>query len=173
MSLHIIIDGYNLIRQSTALSDLDRQDIQLGREALLNMLAAYKKIKRHKITVVFDGTNAPFLSRRINKIKGVEIRFSRIGELADTVIKRMAATEREKALVVSSDLEIVNAVASQGASTISSPMFEEKLAMAEYMSAKGVDRENKGGWIPTTKKKGPSRRLSKRERKNRLKIKKL
>jgi predicted RNA-binding protein with PIN domain len=173
MSLHIIIDGYNLIRQSPTLSDIDRQDIQLGREALLNMLAAYKKIKRHKITVVFDGTNAPFLSQRRDKIKGVEIRFSRIGESADTVIKKMAVTEREKALVVTSDMEIVNAVASQGASTISSPMFEEKIAMAEYMSAKGVDSENEGGWIPTTKKKGPSRRLSKRERKNRVKIKKL
>ena len=173
MSLHIIIDGYNLIRQSATLSDLDRQDIQLGREALLNMLAAYKKIKRHKITVVFDGTNAPFISQLRDKIKGIEIKFSRIGELADTVIKRMALTEREKALVVSSDMEIVNAVASQGASTISSPMFEEKIAMAEYMSAKGIDSENEGGWIPTTKKKGPSKRLSKIKRKNRLKIKKL
>lgn len=52
-------------------------------------------------------------------------------------------------------------------------MIEEKIAMAEYMSAKGIDGEDKGGWIPTTKKKGPSRRLSKRERKSRLKIKKL
>ncbi len=173
MSLHIIIDGYNLIRQSTTLSDLDGQDIQLGREALLNMLAAYKKIKHHKITVVFDGTNAPFLSQHRDKIKGVDIKFSRIGESADTVIKKMAAKEREKALVVSSDLEIVNAVTSQGASTISSPMFEEKIAMAEYISVKGVDRENKGGWIPTTKKKGPSKRLSKIKRKNRLKTKKL
>ncbi|MDL1968101.1 MAG: NYN domain-containing protein [Deltaproteobacteria bacterium] len=173
MSLHIIIDGYNLIRQSTILSDLDSQGIQLGREALLNMLATYKKIKRHKITVVFDGTNAPFFSQRRDKIKGIDIRFSRIGESADTVIKKMAVTEREKALVVSSDLEIVNAVASQGASTISSHMFETKIAMAEYMSEKGVDRENKGGWIPTTKKKGPRKRLSKIKRKNRLKIKKL
>ncbi|MBU4258375.1 MAG: NYN domain-containing protein, partial [Proteobacteria bacterium] len=49
MSLHIIIDGYNLIRQSNTLSNLDGQDIQLGREALLKMLAEYKKIKHHKI----------------------------------------------------------------------------------------------------------------------------
>lgn len=173
MSIHIIIDGYNLIRQSNTLSNLDGQDIQLGREALLKMLAEYKKIKHHKITVVFDGTNAPFLSQLRDKIKGVEIRFSRAGESADAVIKKMAAKEREKALVVSSDLEIVNAVASQGASTISSPMFEEKITMAEYMSAKGVDRENKDGWIPTTKKKGPRKRLSKINRKSRLKIKKL
>ena len=173
MSLHIIIDGYNLIRQSTVLSDLDSQNIQLGREALLNMLAAYKKIKRHKITVIFDGTNASFFSQRRDIIKGVNVRFSSTGESADTVIKRMALTEREKALVVSSDMEIVNEVASQGASTISSSMFEEKIAMAKYIAEKGVEIEDEGGWIPTTKKKGPSRRLSKRKRKNRLKIKKL
>ncbi len=173
MSIHIIIDGYNLIRQSTTLSDLDRQDIQLGREALLNMLAAYKKIKRHRITVVFDGTNAHFSSQCKDKIKGIEIRFSRAGESADTVIKKMAAKEKEKALVVSSDMGIVNAVVSHGAATINSQMFEEKIAMAEYMSAKGLDRKDKGGWIPTTKKKGPRRRLSKIKRKSRLKINKL
>jgi len=173
MAIHIIIDGYNLIRQSKTLSNLDRQDIQLGRKFLLKMLAEYKKIKRHKITVVFDGTNAHFSSPFKDKIKGIDIRFSRIGESADTVIKKMAAKEREKALVVSSDLEIVNAVVSHGTATINSPMFEEKIAMAEYMSAKGFDRKNKEGWIPTTKKKGPSKRLSKRKRKSRLKINKL
>jgi len=59
LSIHIIIDGYNLIRQSNSLSILDMQDIQLGREALVDMLAAYKKVKPHRITVVFDGTTAP------------------------------------------------------------------------------------------------------------------
>ncbi|MEN8246931.1 MAG: NYN domain-containing protein [Thermodesulfobacteriota bacterium] len=58
MAVHIIIDGYNLIRQSPELSYLDRQDLQQGREALLGMLAAYKKIKHHQITVVFDGIDA-------------------------------------------------------------------------------------------------------------------
>ena len=55
--------------QSSSLSALDRQDIQLGREALLHTLSAYKKIKRHMITVVFDGTNAPasFPAQRSSK----------------------------------------------------------------------------------------------------------
>ncbi len=173
MSLHIIIDGYNLIRQSYTLSSLDRQDIQLGREALIDNLAAYKMIKHHKITVVFDGTSAPSFSQHRDNIKGIEIRYSRNGELADTVIKRMAAREREKALVVSSDLDVVNYAQSHGAATISSPLFEEKIAMAAYMDTKGVDSKNEGGWIPTTKKKGPSRRLSKKDRRSRIKIRKL
>ena len=59
MAIHIIIDGYNLIRQSPTLSRLDRQDIASGREALVARLAAYRKLKPHRITVVFDGAQAP------------------------------------------------------------------------------------------------------------------
>ncbi len=173
MSIHIIIDGYNLIRQSDSLNTLDRRDIQLGRKSLLDTLAAYKRIKRHRITVVFDGTNAPPFSQRKDQIKGIEIKFSRSGESADAVIKRMAAREREKALVVSSDLDVVNFATSRGAATISSPAFEEKIAMSADMDTKGIENEDDGGWIPTTKKKGPSRRLSKKKRRDRVKIRKL
>ena len=173
MSIHIIIDGYNLIRQSNRLSVIDRRDIQSGREALLDTLAEYRKIKKHKITVVFDGTNAPSFSRRVEKVNGVKILFSRKGELADTVIKRMAATEREKALIVSSDLDIVNYAESQGAATISSPKFEGKVTMAVYIDTNGSVMEDKGGWVPTTRKKGPKRRLSKKKRRSRVKISKL
>jgi len=173
MSIHIIIDGYNLIRRSSSLITLDHQDIQLGREALLNTLSSYKRIKHHMITVVFDGTHAPPLSQHKDRVNGIKIKFSRSGETADNVIKRMAAREREKALVVSSDLNIVNFAASKGAATISSPAFEEKITMAVYMDTKKDEDQNQEGWVPTTKKKGPSRRLSKRRRRNRVKIKKL
>jgi len=165
MSIHIIIDGYNLIRQSNVFSQLDRQDMQRGREALIDTLAAYKKIKGHIITVVFDGANAPPFSQSRNQIKGVKIKFSRSGESADDIIKRMAAKEREKALVVSSDLDIINFASFRGCATITSLRFEEKIAMAAHMDTMGIDGENDSGWIPTTKKKGPRRRLSKKKTK--------
>jgi hypothetical protein len=85
----------------------------------------------------------------------------------------MANHEREKALVVSSDMDIVNFAAAKGAATISSSNFEEKITMAVYMDTKGVEREDEVGWVPTTKKKGPRKRLSKRKRRNRIKIRKL
>ena len=173
MSIHIIIDGYNLIRQSNTLSMIDRQDIQLGREALLEKLIAYRKVKPHMITVVFDGTNAPPFSQRKNRARGITIKFSRSGEVADAVIKRMVNREKEKALVVTSDLDIVNFAAARGAATISSAEFEEKISQALYMTIKGVESQEEAGWVPTTKKKGPSKRLSKRKRRNRTKVRKL
>ena len=156
MSIHIIIDGYNLIRQSDSLYTFDSRDIQLGRKSLLDTLAAYKRIKRHKITVVFDGANAPSFSQRKDQIKGIEIKFSRSGESADTVIKRMVAREREKALVVSSDLDVVNFATSKGAATISSHAFEEKIAMSAHETQRGLRMKMATAGFPRQKRKGPA-----------------
>ena len=173
MSIHIIIDGYNLIRQSTALSNLDQQDIMLGREALVDMLAAYRKIKHHRITVVFDGRNSPVFSPQRNRQRGIAMRFSRSGESADEVIKRMANRDREKALVVSSDREVAASAASCGAATISAQAFETKIEMAAHLDSPISEAEDYAGWAPTTKKKGPARRLPKKQRRNSMKIKKI
>jgi uncharacterized protein len=174
MALHIIIDGYNLIRQSNALSCLDQQDIQMGREALINSLASYKRIKGHRITVVFDGTDAEVFSQTRDQIKGIDIRFSRTGEQADAVIKRLAAQFGEKALVVTSDRDVADFAALKGATPISSPEFEERLMMAAYLEIKGADDiQEDSGWNPTTRKKGPQRRLSKKDRRRKVKLRKL
>ena len=155
------------------LSVLELEDIQLGRQALVDMLAAYKKMKAHRITVVFDGTRAPRFSEPRNRQKGITIIFSRNGESADAVIKKMADREKQKALVVSSDLDIVRSAASSGAATISALDFESKLTMAAHTEEMGPGKDDHNGWKPTTKKKGPRRRLSKRQRRNRAKLRKL
>ena len=173
MSIHIIIDGYNLIRQSKSLSILDLQDIQLGREALVDRLAAYKKVKSHRITVVFDGSDAPPFSQRRHRHKGISILFSHAGESADAVIEKMARREKQKALVVTSDQDIVQSAASNGAATVSADVFENKLTMSMEMDGMEIDGNDYDGWKPGTKKKGPSRRLSKKKRKNIAKIRKL
>jgi predicted RNA-binding protein with PIN domain len=174
MAVHIIIDGYNLIRQSAELSRLDRRDLQAGREALLDMLAAYKKIKRYHITVVFDGTDDYSPYRQRDQSKGIRVLFSRQGETADAVIKRMAAKEREGVLVVSSDRDVAGFAASRRAATISSPDFLDKLSLAAWSEEKGIHPDDEmTGWNPTTRKKGPSRRLSKKERRNIERTKKL
>ena len=174
MALHIIIDGYNLIKNSPTLSALDRQDLQLGREALIDLLANYKKVKPHKITVVFDGAGSVDATSSRDRIKGIQVIFSRHGQSADSVIKNMAAREREKALVVSSDRDVVLTASSYQSATIPAAQFEARLSLAAQVDGAGVPTDEEGaGWIPTTRKKGPSRRLSKRKRRNRMKVNKL
>jgi predicted RNA-binding protein with PIN domain len=174
MAIHIIIDGYNLIRQSPELAALDRQDLEWGRDALIGLLAAYKKMKAHRITVVFDGTNEPSIYGSRDQSKGIAIRYSHGGETADEVIRRMARREGSKALVVSSDREVMTAAEAAGATVMGSSEFEDKISMAHYMVLKGGEEpDTSSGWVPTTRKKGPSRRLSKKKRRAQARLKKL
>jgi len=172
MAVHIIIDGYNLIRNSASLNQLDRQDIQLGREALVDWLAAYKRIKPHRITVVFDGTGAPGFSPARDHVKGIRVRFSRSGETADAVIQRMAAREGERALVVSSDRSVAQLATASRAAVIAAPEFEQRLLLGEADGGEQSDPDSPG-WQPTTRKKGPRKRLPKRKRRNRSKLRKI
>ena len=174
MSLHIIIDGYNVIRQSKQMRILDLRDMQEGRETLQDMLVEYRKKKGHRITIVFDGTNAISSDTRRQRFRGIDILFSRHGETADTVIKRMAVREKERALVVSSDRDIVSFVRSVGSATIGSRAFEDQIFQARYFGETGgMEDSPDTGWVPTTRKKGPSRRLPKKKRRNRGKTVKL
>ena len=174
MGMHIVIDGYNLIRQSPRFSAIDRLDLQRGREALVQALSAYKKVRSHVITVVFDGVGATTGMPRREVYQGIKVHYSRPGETADDVIKRMAKRERDKLLIVSSDGDIVRYAESMGAATIGSAQFEDRLMMAQYMDLKGAREPSESdGWQPTTRKKGPSRRLPKRLRKRNKKLSKL
>jgi predicted RNA-binding protein with PIN domain len=174
MPIHIVIDGYNLIRQSRSFQRYEQQSLEDGRHALLDTLAAYKRLKKHPITVVFDGAEVFVTGEQRDRWKGIDVVFSRRGESADRVIKKMAAREGERAVVVTSDRAIASYAAQQGSAIIASVDFERKMTLATHMDADPFDFAEEGpGWMPGTKKKGPARRRSKRERKRRVKMKKL
>jgi len=173
MAIHIIIDGYNLIRQSPALMAAEQKGLQEGRSALVAKLAAYRRLRGYPITVVFDGANAPANAARKSRVQGIDICFSPPGTTADTVIKQMAARERAKALVVSSDNAVAGYAESQGAAAVSAQAFESKLALAQGAAAVEEEPNDTTGWKPTTRKKGPARRLSKAQRRRSHKMEKL
>lgn len=180
MALHVLIDGYNLIRQSPELSLLDARDIQDGRNALLTYLAKYKKVKGHKITVVFDGWKGSGTYRESKEIiKGINVIFSPLGVEADDIIKRLARKNRERAVVVSSDRDITDFAETQQATSMSSQDFLNKLHWAMYSAEKGGNAFQESNNYRSsatgkgTKKKGPAKRKPKKARRGSRKINKL
>lgn len=176
MAVHIIIDGYNLIRRSPALSKLDQIDLQKGRDELIKRLASYRKVKKHKITVVFDGYREGSIKQERTKDKGIEIIFSKKGEQADLVIKRIAEVKKEQILVVTSDNEVTNFSKRRGAAIVSSEEFEMRMDMAVFSDDRDFDDEPcNEPFVEAihTKKKGPAKRLKKSQRRSNTRIKKL
>jgi len=173
MPPRIIIDGYNLIRQSPDLRQYDCEDIARGREKLIAMLSSYRAIKPSPMTVVFDGWEAGELSERHFREKGIDVIYSRRGEKADEVIKRLVSQSRDALIVVTSDSEIAHFCRGRRGEVIPSPLFEEKVAFAGYAAQKGC-LENEETLPPrSTRKKGPAKKLPKAKRRQMERLKKL
>ena len=161
----LLIDGYNFIKQSPDLRKLEQVELQKAREGLVERLARYKRVKGHLITVVFDGWQAGKTAGHRERSRGIEVVFSRVGEKADDVLKRLAAEKKGGALVVTSDRDVASFAEKKGAGVMSVSDFAGKMEMAEFYDLKGGAEEEASPDRPVAPdKKGPSRRLSKSRR---------
>ena len=106
MTIHILIDGYNLIRNYPPLSRVEKADFSQGREKLLEWLSLYRRKIPNPITVVFDGGKGEALAEGSDIYKGIKILYSSQGLTADDIIKRLAKKDGGKILVVTSDQEL-------------------------------------------------------------------
>ena len=176
MNENIIIDGYNLIRQSGPLLLHENRDLESGRNKLIDMLYNYKRSKSLKIAVVFDGWDSGRLSQQSYMEKGIRVIFSKTGQKADDVIKKIARESGKELIIVTSDNDIKDFANKTGNVVISSPEFFEKMEMAKYFNMKGMDdadEDSYGDSKISTQKKGNPKKLPKSERKRNRKMKKL
>ncbi|MBI5642093.1 MAG: NYN domain-containing protein [Deltaproteobacteria bacterium] len=169
MALRLVIDGYNL------LGVLPREekfgDMETKRDGLIESLSIYKRLRKVKITVVFDGTRSKRLTRQREVKSGIEVVFSKDGEEADRVIKDLASSAGSGLTIVTSDRDISNLAKAKGAVVIDSNEFLGLLDAALYEDLKGVDPE--GEDEGSARKKGASRKQKKADRKKAQRIKKL
>jgi predicted RNA-binding protein with PIN domain len=167
--MHLIIDGYNLLHVNRSLINLNSVQLQWERERLIDRLSTYQKLKPRGITVVFDGWQEGWSTETREKKKGIEVIFSKLGEKADEVIKRLAKEKGSGAIVITSDRDIARFAQKMDIAVIPSEEFQEKLEEGSSdMFEENPEEEERG-----MKKKGPSRRLSKKEKRVRAVSKKL
>jgi hypothetical protein len=106
--------------------------------------------------------------------KGIGVIFSKAGEKADDVLKRLAAEKKGGILIVTSDQEVASFAEKKGANVVSVAGFADKMEMAQFYALKGSREEESSANRPVApEKKGPSRRLSKSRRRVLTSAKKL
>jgi predicted RNA-binding protein with PIN domain len=151
----IIIDGYNLI-------GIYHKDLEKQRNLLIEILIEYRKKKGHNITVVFDGWKTGGLQENQSVIGGVKVIYSRLGEKADSVIKRIISSERQEWIVVTSDRDIEAYAWTSGSVAISSEDFMNALERKHLEKAALYEDEEEEYAKPS--RKGNPRKPSKKER---------
>lgn len=117
---YILIDGYNLI-------GISHQDFEKARNGLIKDLQQYAALKKHIITIVFDGWKSGQKDQSRIRAGHVTTIFTRLGENADTVIKKMLLPGAKPWIVVSSDREISDHAFRKGFAAVHSEEFEFKL----------------------------------------------
>ncbi|MGH7231064.1 MAG: NYN domain-containing protein [Nitrospiraceae bacterium] len=166
MSVHLIIDGYNLLG-TQGQADLGSE----ARENLLRDLMAYRQRKGHPITVVFDGWRQSLGTERHEHRAGVHVVYTKKGERADQVIQRLAMEYGHDCAVVSSDREVADFARAHEAFVLGAAEFESRLRAegkgaarsAAVPSRKGSDEDDRPHFRP--EKKGNPRKLPKAIRK--------
>ncbi|SCE89554.1 Predicted RNA-binding protein containing a PIN domain [Micromonospora viridifaciens] len=107
---HLVVDGYNVTKRGFGEMSLEQQ-----RKRLISGLGGIAAQTGDEITVVFDG------AERIHGLpptpRGVRVLFSRKGETADELIRRLVRAEPpgRPVVVVSSDREVADGVRRHGA----------------------------------------------------------
>ncbi len=168
--MHLIIDGYNLLHVGRSRIPRTSLELQGERDRLIDQLSSYRNARGWEITAVFDGWLGGWSTEKRERKKGIEVIFSRLGEKADEVIKRLVQARGSGVTVVTSDRDISRYAERMAVPVIPSEQFKEKMerVFAGHGEEREADDEERG-----MKKKGPSRRLSKRERRRRETLKKL
>ncbi len=159
---HFIIDGYNLMKNDPELAMFIRNGLEFAREGLIKRVEMAAGLKQARsITIVFDGNkNGQAVETRQRRGRIVII-FSKLGETADDIIKRLVAehTTPAEVKVITRDWELKDAARQAGQtsgvikrrpSQIKPPVREE---------------DDSDGWGGSTKKKGPGKRNPKNSRK--------
>lgn len=176
MARVILVDGYNVIG-SEGRFRRDRAILERERGDLVRRLSDYRSRLEEptEILLVFDGFASDWDRSLSGTRGGVTVLFSEEEGTADAVLIRMAQRYRDKAIVVSSDREVLEHSGKAGARTIGAREFMQRVGIrtvpktAAPSFAPSMKEESDESDAPpkTSRKRGNPRRLSKKERSRR------
>lgn len=139
---------------------------------LIESLIEYRNKKKHNITVVFDGWKTGGALENQSIIGGIKVIYSRLGEKADYVIKRIISSERSGWVVVTSDRDIAARAWSSGSVPISSEDFLSIIKKEQTEESVFYEEDSEEEYVETSRKGNP-KKLSKKEKAIRQTLNKL
>ena len=165
---NILIDGYNLI-------GIAHINLEQARQDLIQRLCQYVNIKKHALTVVFDGWKDGQEVETKQRVGNITVIYSSLGEKADFVIKKVLSAHSQFWIVVSSDREIYDFAEKNHFIALKAEEFETRLNAACHAKEEDIVE---GRWeedldLTPAGKKGNPRKLSQKKKRKAEALKKL
>lgn len=131
---YLLVDGYNIIFSWKDLAETARENLDLARTRLINLMCNYQGFKRCNLILVFDAYKVK-VAREIEQYGNVTVVYTKHAETADNFIERTAhkLSKENRVRVATSDGTEQVIILGQGAFRVSAREF--KLEVDEVMEA--------------------------------------
>ena len=87
---YLLVDGYNIIFGWEELNKLAKENLELARTRLINILCNYQGFRRCELILVFDAYRVKGNHREIEKEHGITVVYTKEAETADMFIEKTA-----------------------------------------------------------------------------------
>lgn len=123
----ILVDGYNVIKNNAMFQAMEIKNFSHARALLIKQLHNKFRFTSHQVIVVFDGDgNYEDISHQDH----IRVIYSRYDQIADDVIKRLAAEAKvagRAVLMYSDDMDVREGVSKHGGTPLSTRDLTQKL----------------------------------------------
>ncbi len=125
---YLLVDGYNIIFAWDELKKLAKDNLDLARNSLINILCNYQGFRQCNLILVFDAYKVKGNHREIEKIGGVDVVYTKEAETADMYIEKVAhklGKDHRVRVATSDNVEQLIIMGSGGIRVSASEFYEE------------------------------------------------
>jgi hypothetical protein len=126
---YLFVDGYNIINSWEKLRSLSEVSLEMAREELIEVMAEYQYYSGIKVIIVFDGHLVKGNGGESNRIKEVDVIYTKEYETADQYIERALDEigRIKKVTVATSDWMEQQVILGRGGTRISARELEMEI----------------------------------------------
>lgn len=142
---YLVVDGYNIINYWEPLKKLKDYRLEDARDALVDLMQGYGKLKNLSVIIVFDAYNNEEMARE-EEVGGIKVVYSGKNQTADSYIEKFIYELHplHEVTVATSDFMLQKMILAGGGIRISARELEKEVEFALRSNMKKISREQSG-----------------------------
>ncbi len=129
---YLLVDGYNIIFAWDELKALSKDNLDLARNMLINILCNYQGYKQCEVILVFDAYKVKGNVREVEKVNNISVVYTKEAETADMYIEKAthSLAKKHRVRVATSDNLEQIIILANGALRMSAEAFKKEIEEA-------------------------------------------
>ena len=144
---YLLVDGYNIIFAWDDLAAIAKEDMDLARSKLVNLMCNYRGLHRCEVILVFDAYRIKGNTGSFEKVNNISVVYTKEAETADSYIERTTheLSKNYRVQVATSDRLEQLIIIGNGAMRISADAFRKEVDRTEAVMRELMVEKANGG----------------------------